>query len=288
MTAPNSSVYGVQTSPAKGSSARLEITRVIPLWPKKVCLQWTVRNPADVSHYFFQIARSGSPEGPWEVLTPLLLEDAYFYVDDNFSATSDDSQAGLLSLQRNIYYKVTATPGPIEDVKDIMPATDHRRQGIINKLTRDATRYFRVGVGTEVAIFKRRRWGEKCPICLSSTGQSTRAHCSNCFGTGFVGGYWNPTYTFAQIRPSPTQMQTVPQGDIETNIMTVLMPVFPVVEILDVIVFIRTNQRYEIKSVAPTTIHGVTIHQEVTVSELARSAREYNLKADNWHDPKWF
>jgi len=289
MTAPNSQVYGVQTSPAKGSGARLEITRCIPVWPRKVYLQWVIRTPSAVAHYTFHVARAGGPEGPWEILTPIAgLIDEYFYVDDAIQSPHDDSSMGMMSLERKPYYRVTGTPDNLEAVGDTWPALDQRRQGIHFKLTRDALRYFQVGAGTEVAVFKRRRWGEKCPICLSSTGQSTRAHCSTCFGTTFVGGYWNPVYTYAQRRPSPIQTQAVPQGTIESNILQILMPNIPIVDVEDVLVFMRDNSRYEIKSATSTLVHSLTVHQELVVSELARTAREYGLKADNWHAPPWF
>lgn len=286
-TAPLSTVYGKQESLLKGSNARLEITRCIPAWPRKVYLQWVIRNPISTPHYTFKVERSGSHEGPWELLAEDLV-DAYFYVDDAILSPRDGSSMDAMSLERKPYYRVTAEPGGLEAIGDTWPALDHRRQGIHYKLTRDAMRYLKVGTGTEVAIFKRRRWGEKCPICLSSTGQSTRAHCSTCFGTTFVGGYWNPVYTYAQRRPSPIQIQTVPQGEVESNIIQVLMPHIPIVDVLDVLVFLRDNSRYEIKSSTPTLIHSLPVHQELVVSELARSAREYGLKADNWHEPPWF
>lgn len=287
-TAPLSTVYGVQESPLKGSNARLEITRVVPSWPRKVYIQWVIRNPdALVPTYTFKVERSGSHEGPWELLIDDLVDD-YFYIDDNIQSPHDDASMGVMSLERRPYYRVSAVPGNLEDKQEVMGGLDHRRQGIVYKLIRDANRYFKVGTGTEVAVFKRRRWGEKCPICLSSTGQSTRAHCSTCFGTTFVGGYWNPVYTYAQRRPSPIQIQTAPQGDVESNVLQLLMPVVPLVDIQDVLVFIRDNSRYEVKTVTPTLIHSVAVHQELVVSELARSAREYGLKADEWHEPKWF
>ena len=286
-TAPLSTVYGVQESPLKGSNARLEITRCIPVWPRKVYIQWVIRNPVLTPHYTFKIERSGGHEGPWELLAEDLV-DVYFYVDDNIQSPHDDSSMGLMSLERRPYYRVTATPGELENIKDTQGGLDHRRQGIAFKLTRDANRYFKVGTGTEVAIFKRRRWGDKCPICLSSTGQSTRAHCSTCFGTGFVGGYWNPVYTYAQRRPSPIQIQAAPQGAVESNVIQLLMPAIPVMDMEDVLVFLRDNSRYEVKSATPTLIHSVPIHQELIVTELARSSREYGLKADEWHSPPWF
>jgi hypothetical protein len=286
-TAPLSTVYGKQESPLKGSNARLEITRCIPAWPRKVYIQWNIRNPISTPSYTFKVERSGGHDGPWELLAEDLV-DTYFYVDDAILSPHDGSSMDAMSLERKPYYRITATPGDLEAIGDTWPALDHRRQGIHYKLTRDAMRYLKVGTGTEVAIFKRRRWGEKCPICLTSTGQSTRAHCSTCFGTTFVGGYWNPVYTYAQRRPSPIQIQTVPQGDVESNVLQVLMPHIPIVDVLDVMVFLRDNSRYEVKSSTPTLIHSLTVHQELVVSELARSAREYGLKADNWHAPPWF
>ena len=84
------------------------------------------------------------------------------------------------------------------------------------------------------------------------------------------------------------QLQAMPQGTIESNVLQILMPAIPLVDAEDVLVFMRDNSRYEVKSVTSTTIHSFVIHQELVASELARSAREYNLKADNWHAPPWF
>ena len=82
--------------------------------------------------------------------------------------------------------------------------------------------------------------------------------------------------------------QTTSAGTTEANRILVTIPYIPMVEPLDVLVFLRDDKRYIVDKVNPTEIHNVTVHQELQVSELAKSSREYHMSADNWHDPQWF
>lgn len=139
-----------------------------------------------------------------------------------------------------------------------------------------------------MAVLKQRHWGEKCTYCVSATGQVVRAHCSYCWGTGVLGGYWTPVYGYGQRTRSPIQTQVAPSGDVDTNRLTVIMSNIPQVEPGDVLVFLRDDKRYMVEVVNPTQLHSVDVHQEVQVSELARSAREYGPTVDFWHDPVWY
>jgi hypothetical protein len=141
--------------------------------------------------------------------------------------------------------------------------------------------------GTEVAVFKRRWWGEKC-TCRSAVGVTTRSHCADCHGTGIKLGYWNPVYTFAKRSSAPVDNHTGTPGTVETHNLQVIMPYIPEVSPKDILVFLRDNKRYIIDQPVTTEIHTVTSHQELAVSELAHSAVEFDLEADSWHAPKWF
>lgn len=295
MTVPLSHRYSKERKPRDdsvvASTFRVEITRTIPIWPRKVYIQWVIRKPSEDSGYTFNVFRSGSSEGPWEQIATDLA-DTYFFVDDNFSSNYGDRTPDLMSLHRTVYYKVTAvgTSDTAETVKVMEAGLDRRRRGIHRKLQRDARISLEKIVGTEVAILKKRRWGTKCTKCISSTGQSVRAHCGDCHGTGIEGGYWNPVYGFAQRQRSvePIQVGTATSGDVETHKFEVLMLNIPKVEPDDVLVFLRDGKRYLVDVVIPTQIHTVHVHQELVVSELARSSSEYRIKVDPWHVPEWF
>ena len=294
MPVPQSQTYGKQDPPVKeaagGSTLRLVITRVTPLWPRRVYVQWILRNPTAGTGYFFDVYRSGSYSGPWELIAHDLA-DTYFHLDDAFESPNDKSGPDLQSTRRVVVYKVTVrrtTTILAEAVQGISAGLDHRRQGIHRKLARDAYVSLKHGAGTGVAVFKRRWWGEPCPKCLSLTGQSTRSHCGTCNGTGITYGYWEPVYTYAQRTASPMNAQLGVPGQIDVNRMRALLPCIPQVDPLDFLVFLQDNKRYQVENIGGSEIHGVSVHQEVDITELARSAVEYNLKADPWRDPQWF
>lgn len=284
---PHSVIAGKQYSPPKKSNTlRVDITRTYAMWPRRVFLQWLVRDPSPNTSYVFNVYRSGSSEGDWEPIGVNLIND-YFFVDEEFGGAE---KPDLYSMSRTLYYKITVagsdgSSGVIE--KKMEPWNDRRHAGIHRKLVRDAYIALKVAMGTEVAILKRLHWGTLCS-CLSSTGQPTVAHCPLCYGTTFVGGYWNPVYTYAFLGSRPVSVQVALQGHVETKQTTAIMPYVPQVEYEDVIVFLRSGKRYTIKEVNPTQIHNVDVHQELVVSELATSSVEYNIPVGPWLDPCWW
>jgi len=298
MPVPLSQTYGKevpQYPPYANQTFRLEITRIIPIWPKRVYLQWLLRKPSLATGYVFNIFKSGSSEGPWEHIG-VDLDDTYFFIDDSFDANYTNRSPDLMSLNRAVYYKVTVSGGlpagtdSAEATKKMEAGLSQRHRGIHRKLQRDARIVLKKVIGTEVAILKRKWWGTPCTTCVNSTGQSSRAHCSVCYGTGIVDGYWAPVYGYAQRQRgvSPIMTQTQEAGKVDIHRIEVIMLNIPEVEHMDILAFIRDGKRYVVESVIPTQIHTVHVHQELQVSELARTASEYKIVVDPWHEPEWF
>lgn len=294
MGTPYSQVYGKQKTPPLPAEFSVEVTRTIASFPRRVFIQWIIRKPPAGQGFLFDFYRSGSSEGPWEELETD-VSDTFFYVDEKFNepivAGGTRRDLNLFSIQRVIYYKVVCRFGSqtAETVAQLESGLDRRRKGIQRKLIRDAAKALKLVVGTEMAVLKRRRWGEKCSHCVSKgTVQNVRAHCKYCWGTGFLDGYWAPVYGYGQRKRSPVQTQIAPEGNLDINRLEVYMLNVPQVEPGDVLVFLREDKRYIVLLNNPTQIHNVDVHQEVQVSELARSAREYGPEVDPWHDPVWF
>lgn len=289
MTIPTSQTFGKQKTPPKKGTFRVVIKRTTGIWPRKVFVQWILRDPTSDTGYIFSVYRAGSAEGPWDAVA-LDLTDTYYFLDDTFPAPEDRTKPGLFSLRRTIYYKVVVrhpTDGDAETVKKLEADLPRRQQGIVRKLRRDAAVALKKGSGTEVAILKRRWWGETC-TCKSASGVVTRGHCKECHGTGIKYGYWEPVYGFAIRSATPVDVGTENQGNVESHRLQVIMLDVPEVERYDILVFLRDNKRYIVNRVVPTEIHTVNVHQELDVSELARSSREYAMEVDPWRDPKWF
>lgn len=294
MGTPYSQVYAKQKTPPLPKEFSIEVTRTVAAFPRRVYVQWTLRRPPAGSGFLFDIYRSGSSEGPWEELSTA-LSDTYLFVDEHFDepivAGGERRNLNLFSLHRTIYYKVVCRFGTqtAETIAQLEAGLDRRKKGIRRKLVRDAGKALKLVVGTEMAVLKKRRWGEKCERCVSKgTAQVVRSHCKYCWGTGFIGGYWDPVYGYGQRQRAPIQTQAAPEGHIDTHRLQVLMLCLPQVEPGDVLVFLRDAQRYSVEAVNPTQLSSVDVHQELQVSELASSSVEYGPEVDPWHDPMWY
>lgn len=272
----------------------ITITRTIPFYPNGVFIQWDITDPSDTGTYFFTVERSGSSGGPWETLLTD-KPDIYNYVDRLATSQGATEEApNQLSLVRGVYYRVTCTPpsggtNRAVDVTAVEPRLEGRQRLLKRKILRDETVMLKKLNGVPVAVLKRRRWGTRCPKCFDKyTKESMRANCVNCYGTTFVGGYYEPIVTYAKRGTTPNIAVTTPQGKVDGATTNVTMLDIPGVQDQDILVFLNDNRRFEIKRVLPTELRTVTVHQRLEVNELARSGIEYRVKVDPLRIPKIF
>jgi hypothetical protein len=272
----------------------VEITRLLPLFPRGVFLQWDLINPTETGSYAFSVYRSGSPEGPWETLLSDGV-DIYNYSDVLPStSTQDTGDINQLSLVRGIYYRVVVVPpsgtvNQVEVVSIVEPRLDGTQRLLKRKILRDESLMFRKLNGVEIAVVKRMHWGPRCTKCWDKVTKTvTRANCTTCFGTGFSPGYFAPVLTLGRRGTLPAAKQISPQGVSEFRPTQVTILDAPRVEPDDVLVFLKDNRRFIVKSVIQTELKTVGVHQKFEVSELARSSIEYRLVVDSARIPPLF
>ena len=272
----------------------IQITRLLPLFPRGIFLQWDLIDPTETGSYCFDIYRSGSPEGPWE---PLQLGGADTYnFSDVIPTTSTQAAETInqLSLTRGIFYRVVATPpsgadNQVEVVSVVEPRLDGVQRLLKRKILRDESLMFRKLNGVEIAVVKRMHWGPRCTKCWDKTTKTvTRANCVTCFGTGFSPGYFAPILTLGRRGTIPAAKQLAPQGVSEYRPTQVTILDAPKVEPDDVLVFLKDNKRFVVKAVIQTELKTVAVHQKLEVSELARSSVEYRLVVDPSRIPPLF
>jgi len=271
----------------------IEITRLLPLYPRGVYLQWDLLNPTESGDYTFDIYRAGSPEGPW---TELLIQtlNRYNYNDVlPITGTPVDGDPNQLSLVRGIFYRIVATSpsllARVEVVSAVEPRLDGRQRLLKRKFLRDAGVMLRKLNGVEVAVCKRMHWGPRCTKCWdATTKQVVRSNCATCLGTGFVPGYFDPVLTLGRRGTLPSAKQLSPQGVAEYRATQVTLLDLPKVEIDDVLVFLKDNRRFVVKSVIQTELRTVAVHQKLEISEIARSSPEYRIVVDPTRIPPLF
>lgn len=268
----------------------IEISQITPLFPNKIFLQWNLIDPTESGTYTFRVERSGSTNGPWEIIGNG-LQNNYNYIDDLLEQPSltDSGKLNLHALQRAVYYQVTvippsgcvngatSSPRTIGDI-NVSPVA----AGLRRRLRHDEEILFKRLNGTRLIILKQRFWGTRCPDCYDAiTRASTQEHCATCYGTSFVGGYWNPIMTWGRINtPLNTQEQITSRNEHETAPQVITLLDVPLLQDKDIIVEVETNNRHVVRRQVQTELRRKSVHQQINTSLLARDSVVYEIPAD--------
>jgi hypothetical protein len=267
----------------------IRLTKITPLYPTRVFLQWDLTSPTEDGSYTFTVERSGSSEGPWAVLIAG-LQNTYNYIDDltDQPTLPDDGKANLFSLQRQIHYRVTVIPpsGCANQARAVASSPEKNlppvQAGLRRRLQYDEQILFRRFNGVKLAILKRKRWGTRCTTCYDETTHTViNSHCDECYSTGFKDGFWDPVIVYGRVHP-PTnvQAQTTQRDKQEAAQQRVTMLEVPIVEDRDLIVELDTNERHQVRGQVQTEIRRKVVHQQATVSTIERGSVEYTVPVD--------
>jgi hypothetical protein len=272
----------------------VSVIRTLSLFPNGVFLQWELTGAVESGPYLATVFRSGSPGGPWDLLVDSSPDLASFTDHFPLPASPTNTDPNQLSLSRGLFYRVRVVPpsGPsaaAEVVSAVEPLLTGRQRLVRRKIVRDEYVMLSRLNGVEVAVLKRKHWGQRCPKCFDPyTGESMRGSCGTCFGTTFVGGFFDPIVVWAKRSPVPVQVALSPEGKAETAFTGIIMLDAPAVRDDDVLVFLRDNRRFLVRRVLPTELRTVTVHQRLEVSELARSDVLYRFPVDFQAAPRLF
>ena len=255
------------------------IQQVIPLYPKEVHIQWTVED-RESAFAGAEVLRSESPQGPYTTVVALDAS-TFFY---------RDTEPELSGLSRKLYYIIKAISiyDPdryvLSEPKGIgYEHTDHRAK-ISRKARRDLTVTLSRLNGVRIAILKKKTFGPRCTYCFNpETKDTVVSSCPTCFGTSFLNGYYDPIYTWGKLDPITVQRSLGTSGTIETGITGLTIVDYPAMVPEDVIVELQTNRRFKVQRVMTSESSRVVVHQDLQVSELSRSAVEYNIPIELSH-----
>jgi len=203
-----------------------------------VRMQWDLEEVGESGVFNFVVERSGSPGGPWTVISTS-LPDTYTFDD----TLNDAETANTLSLQRDIYYRIKAIPpsgilnavySPIVNMEGLSEHTmlpeepgnperpipsaqfemtpqvniykypndrmDIRRRLYKRALMRNMYLMLRRLNGIKFALLKRRHFGTRCTNCYDPISRTVLiTGCPTCYGTSWTGGYFTPIEILGRI-----------------------------------------------------------------------------------------
>ena len=194
-----------------------------------------------------------------------------------------DSDSYRCNLNNDVFYRVVAYDGVREYTSK--PACS---LGVLNRhdwrIARDVVRkeYLRLKryVGAEGYLLKQRTYGPQCQECLEfDTLESGNSLCSNCFGTGVVGGYYTGLPFWVDISGYVKESDVeLGRGVVDNRNITGRCVAYPRVDPYDVWVQAHTNKRYNVRKVQiAVNVRTKPLVYVLEMREIPASAREYGI-----------
>lgn len=290
----------------------------MPWHPAKVRIQWELEEVGEHGVFRFNVERSGSPGGPWTTIASS-LPDTYLY-DDLLNDEEAVNTLSLVrdiyyrikavppsGIANAVYSPIINLDGLVES--EMLPeepgnparpvpmaqmeadpqtlitryprrTDDVRRRLVKRVLIRNMYLMLRHLNGIEFALLKRRHFGTHCTCYEPVSRTVLRSRCPICYGTSWVGGYFNPVQILGRIvrgATSEIQSDLSPQSKDDISIVQVQVIDFPKVDEGDILVAKHVNRRFLVKQRYNTSLKTVIVHQTLTASELARVAPEFAI-----------
>jgi hypothetical protein len=300
------------------SDMRVVMTHVLADYPKSVMVQWDIEapDPGRVSGITFTLQRSGSPRGEWvDVATGL---STIYYVDTFEDDADDVAERNLYTLDREIWYRAVglltdgtelyAPPidltGVVEPVMSTDPVIGHtvtaeqtyplpdtlfhpnpaiqsRLQLVQDAVHRRSVVALQEFTGVRIGVLKKRHFGTRCTACFEPvTKQVLYSNCTECYATGWVGGYFPAIGTLGRVMEGPLQTQTEEEGETEMRRAKIDTINFPHLIKHDILVELDSNRRWEVDTVEEPYLRRRRILQFCTCSELARTHPAYTVPVE--------
>ena len=223
----------------------------------------------DVFDYNFQVLRSESPSGPWDVLSgPTPVQDLYYFVDNAIY---------IGDRYRTLHYLIRVTHLASGDVEDFGPVMKEPEADLIAlELRRHMQLLLHEYAGRKCWILPVRTFGKRCECWDPRLFKRTRSRCELCFDTSYVRGYMSPIEVWMMIDPSPKTEQTTNVGAQQQSNTTARVGYYPPLKPRDVIIE-GENRRWRVVQVTMTEQNRAPVHQELQLHEIPQRDIEYAI-----------
>ena len=224
---------------------------------------------------YSQDNRLGGDYDDWEILG---------YLDEGKCVYIDDERLPW-NKSRDVYYKMRVFSGEVYTDTPIVPAGRYIHKegastikGLVNALNFEIKENGRSGY-----LLKARHWGKKCQKCCDfGSNRPINDHCPECFGTGYVGGYYE-AIELPIIDSAPQRIQARSAEDyVEAESFQARCVASPVILRGDIWVSTNTNDRYLIDQCIPTSLYkGIPVVYTINLKKLPQSDVIFEKNVEN-------
>lgn len=242
---------------------------------RAILVQWAL-NPAfdEPGPYSFKLQRGRSANDDQWVDIATVVDQPWLY----------DNNPVFGQFDYSTFYRVILTDGKGVIYQSQAVGRDvswqHYDWRLAKEIIRKETLILRKKGGTRGVLLKRRIWGDPCTLCVDpSTNAIHNSHCPQCYGTGYIGGYYAPFDYWTLFNPSQRLKRLTNEGLTTAVMETVRALAYPSPEQNDVWVQVNPDRRFRIQSdVEIVARHrGVDLLVNLRLLELPQSDIIYTV-----------
>jgi len=203
-------------------------------------------------------------------------------VDADEYTYEDTAVSGLYHPGRTWYYKLLLTNTETSATSHLTPTPLYKYYEsddyAYNRIVYLKNLVIQKKSGRTYYLIKRRSWGTRCTTCWDSTlMRVTDPDCTECHGTGWVGGYFDPLSFKAMMTPSPNYNQITMFGEWRPSDSLLIMLNYPILTTRDVLVD-DGNVRWAVKNVRKVEKLGYIIEQQAQVTRISEDDPVYDIE----------
>lgn len=256
----------------------VNVYRVGP--PSLIVVDWEwKRTVIPASRYTIDVYRGESPEELERIAKNLPAEQYSKF---------EDLTAYIKDKHRVYYYQVKALDKKTGKVIESPVSTWEGDLDFIGLYVVEEHDFlFREVMGMPMLVYKKITAGKsRCPDCWDEISKRiTKSNCTSCHGTGWVGdgvgGFYNPTYTYADFSPDPEAIQVAQFGKLQPTQTDVFMTNYPRMSVGDVVVELMTNKRWKVANVRDTEKNRSKMLQIIRLDAIEKGDVEYKIPVDS-------
>ena len=167
------------------------------------------------------------------------------------SVLVDSEQRRFSKLSHSVYRVRISTPsGDYYSASHLLMGNLNRHDYLLAReiVRREYLQLLRF-TGTNGIYLARKQWGELCSECSDyQTDMATNSHCTTCYGTGFVGGYHDPSVLYlGEDRTAVRAQRKDNIGVVNDQTQIVRAVACPFLTAKDVWVNLDTDERWLIE-----------------------------------------
>ena len=244
----------------------------------RILVKWSIKKSTqNLNSLFFFIYRGESPSDMVRLnSTPIPSNTLYEYVD---------ATPKLKIVSKNYYFKVIAEEIVAGLTVQSFESHTFTWQGSVDLVAQyiiDEHLYAYEHVhGVPAFLYKKKREGDRCEVCWDKvTKRVSRSNCTNCFGTGFAGGYYKSITTWMDFNPDPMIAQIAEFGLKEPSQTDIQFTNYPLLQLGDIILELEPFRFWRLSNIRNTEKNRTPLLQVARVDEVNKSDIEQNLPVD--------